>query len=101
MGSIARITVHYDDLVPILNVSRVPVYGTFMNADSIYTKKMPKAGILVLGNEANGISQEIESLCTERIGIPQYGNSSTESLNVATATAICLSEIRREGITQK
>lgn len=97
MGSISRVNVNYVELEEI--ISSHPdsaVMGTFMNGDNIYTSNIPTQGILVLGNEANGISPQIEKLVSQRIGIPQFGNaSSTESLNVATAAAIFLSELRR------
>ena len=101
MGSIARVNVFYYDLLQVLKDSKVPIYGTFMDTKSIYEKKLSDSGILVLGNEANGISREVEALCTDRLSIPQFGKSSGESLNVATATAICLSEIRRKETTRK
>ena len=67
-----------------------------MNGENIYQKQLKQSGILVMGNEANGISKEIEELVTEKISIPQFGGvQKTESLNVATATAIFLSEFRR------
>jgi TrmH family RNA methyltransferase len=96
MGSIARVNIVYEDLVKVTRESKLPTYGTFMGGDSIYTENLPDAGILVMGNEANGISKEIEGLCHKKIRIPQFGQQSTESLNVATATAILLNEIRRE-----
>lgn len=95
MGSITRVNIVYEDLVKVAQESRLPAYGTFMGGQSIYTEKLPDAGILVMGNEANGISKEIEGLCNKKISIPQFGKQSTESLNVATATAILLNEIRR------
>jgi TrmH family RNA methyltransferase len=59
-------------------------------------QELPSNGILVMGNEANGISSEIENLITQKISIPRFGNlQQTESLNVATATAIFLSEFKR------
>jgi len=73
----------------------MPVYGTFMSGEVVYTQTMPKKGVLVMGNEANGISKNIENICTNKIAIPQFGTSTTESLNVATATSILLNEIRR------
>ena len=96
MGSISRVNIVYTDLQAYLAQSTVPVFGTFMDGENIYTKQMPQEGIVVLGNEANGISLEIEALCTERIAIPRFGDlQQTESLNVATAAAITLSELRR------
>ena len=95
MGSIARVNVLYDNLVQVCISSKTSIYGTFMNAKTVYEQKLPDSGVLVMGNEANGISKELELLCTERICIPHFGESTTESLNVATATAIFLNEIRR------
>ena len=95
MGSIARVNVVYADLQEFLK-SRTPVYGTFMNGENVYKTPLSKEGVLVLGNEANGISKEIESLVSKKLAIPQFGaQKTTESLNVATATAILLSEFKR------
>ncbi|RDY58066.1 TrmH family RNA methyltransferase [Flagellimonas nanhaiensis] len=96
MGSIARVNVVYTDLQEHLKNSGAPIYGAFMDGDVVYGKKLPEAGILVMGNEANGISKEIEALVSERIAIPQFGPETAESLNVATATAILLNEVRRD-----
>ncbi|WP_025742896.1 TrmH family RNA methyltransferase [Aquimarina pacifica] len=98
MGSITRVNIQYVDLVKYLeeNTGLVTVFGTFMDGDSVYAKQLPKKGIVVMGNEANGISRTIEDLVDKRLTIPQFGqNRETESLNVATATAILLSEFRR------
>ncbi len=97
MGSLARVQVSYVDLASYIASQKVPVYAAFMDGDSIYEKgfSVPE-GILVLGNEANGISVEVENHITQRVSIPQFGRvHETESLNVATATAIFLSEYRR------
>jgi TrmH family RNA methyltransferase len=61
----------------------------------VYSEKFPQGGILVMGNEANGVSEAIGALVGKKISIPQFGPKTTESLNVATATAILLNEIRR------
>ncbi len=95
MGSIARVNIVYQELDQLLLRSTVPVYGAFMDGLPVYGQILPKAGMLVMGNEARGISPEISEKITHRIGIPRYGDKSTESLNVAMATAILLSEIRR------
>lgn len=95
MGSIARINITYTDLDLFLNSTSLPIYGAFMNGTSVYASQMPKNGILVMGNEGKGISDMVKELCNHSITIPQYGNESTESLNVGTATAILLSELRR------
>ena len=95
MGSIARVNIVYTDLLNFLKKSEANIYGAFMDGNIVYKESLPQNGILVMGNEANGVSPEIEALTTKKISIPQFGNSDTESLNVATATAILLSEIRR------
>lgn len=96
MGSISRVNVVYGNLETFLLQSKLPVFGTFMDGKSIYQEKLPKEGIIVMGNEANGISSAVEKLVAKRIAIPRFGNLQvTESLNVATATAIILSEFKR------
>ncbi len=99
MGSLKRVTVSYLNLESFLQTVSVPVLGAFMKGENVYTSILPSAGILVLGNEANGISKRIEPICTRKISIPQFGAAKeTESLNVATATAILLSEFKRRTI---
>ena len=96
MGSIARVNVNYLNLKDFLETTSLPIYGTFMDGEDIYNSEITNEGIITLGNEANGISKEIEALVTKRITIPRFGNlQQTESLNVATATAIVLSEFKR------
>ncbi|WP_304136813.1 TrmH family RNA methyltransferase [Mesonia mobilis] len=96
MGSIARVEVIYGDLTEEISKLDLPVFGTFMNGENIYESSLSSKGILVLGNEANGISDEIKQLSKHQISIPQFGETkNTESLNVATATAILLSEFKR------
>lgn len=96
MGSISRVNVVYGNLEAFLSQTKLPVFGTFMDGKNIYQEKLPKEGIIVMGNEANGISSSVEKLVSERIAIPRFGNLQvTESLNVATATAIILSEFKR------
>lgn len=95
MGSIARINITYTDVKQFLETSSLPIYGSFMSGSSVYTEKLPKKGILVMGNEGKGISAPVANLCTYSITIPQYKQETTESLNVGTATAILLNELRR------
>lgn len=96
MGSLARVQVEYTNLAAYLKATDKEIFGTFMDGENIYKKQLPSNGILVMGNEANGISSEIEKLVTQKIAIPRFGNlQQTESLNVATATAIFLSEFKR------
>lgn len=96
MGSIARVHIHYTNLSGFLQDAKTPVYGAFMDGASVYKTELPKKGILVMGNEANGVSKEVNAMISQEISIPQFGNITTESLNVATATAILLNEVRRE-----
>ncbi|MCG2418209.1 RNA methyltransferase [Aequorivita sp. F47161] len=96
MGSLGRVNIHYRSLSDCLKNTTLPIYGGFMEGNNIYSEKLPKDGIVVMGNEANGISDEIIQKITHKISIPRFGNiQKTESLNVATATAILLSEFRR------
>jgi len=96
MGSLARVSVNYVDIVAYLTNEKRTVYGTFLKGENIYTSKLEKNAVIVLGNEANGISSEIEQLVHKKITIPQFGEQqNTESLNVAMSTAITLSEFKR------
>lgn len=96
MGSISRVNVVYGNLETFLASAKLPIFGTFMDGKNIYQEKSPNEGIIIMGNEANGISASVEKLVSERIAIPRFGNLQvTESLNVATATAIILSEFKR------
>ena len=97
MGALARVEVHYIDLASELSKASAPVYGTFLDGDNIYQQTLSPHGIIVMGNEGKGISQEIERLVTHRLYIPPYPAESqtVESLNVAIATAITCAEFRR------
>ncbi|MCM2302254.1 MAG: RNA methyltransferase [Flavobacteriaceae bacterium] len=96
MGSLARVQLFYTDLNEFISSYNGPIYGTFIEGKNIYNIELPKKALVVMGNEANGISPEIEKLITQKISIPAFGkHQETESLNVATATAIILSEFRR------
>jgi TrmH family RNA methyltransferase len=96
MGSIKRVNVNYVDLNAFISESTQAVFGTFMDGKNVYNEKLPKEAVLVFGNEANGISSALEKSIKNRIAIPRFGEiQQTESLNVATATAIFLSEFRR------
>ncbi len=96
MGSIARVNVNYVDLENFVSQAKLPVFGTFMDGNNIYKTNLSQEGIIIMGNEANGISPELEKLIKNRLTIPRFGTlQKTESLNAATATAIILSEFRR------
>ncbi|MFS4494831.1 TrmH family RNA methyltransferase [Maribacter sp. 2308TA10-17] len=95
MGSISRVNITYLDLANFLKGANSIIYGAFMDGKSVYESELSDKGVIILGNEANGISAQIEALVSQKVSIPQYGNKTTESLNVATASAILLNEIRR------
>ena len=102
MGALARVHIHYADLID--HISRVspmtPVYGTLLDGRNIYEKAaLPQKqhGIIIMGNEGNGISAELRSLVTHPLLIPPFpqGAETSESLNVSIATAVILAEFRR------
>ena len=97
MGSLSRVFVTYLSLPDFLSNTKLPTFIADMNGDNVYDSLLPKEGVLVMGNEANGVSNEIRSIVKHKISIPQFGETQkTESLNVATATAILLSEFKRK-----
>lgn len=95
MGSIARVNILYTDLNEFLERSGLPAYGAFMDGPPVQHTSLPDAGILVMGNEAHGVSGEVSRRLAGRVSIPAHVTSGAESLNVATATAILLHEVRR------
>ena len=96
MGSLPRIAIHYTNLTTYLQQSNLPIFMADMDGENVYKKALPQEAILILGNEANGVSDAIKQLVNQIISIPRFGEiQQTESLNVATATAILLSEFRR------
>lgn len=97
MGSIAHVSITYCNLVELLSTAHCPVYGTLLNGDNIYQQPLTPHGIIVMGNEGNGISQAVRPLITHRLLIPNFNpaTETAESLNVAIATAITCSEFRR------
>ena len=98
MGALARIQIHYVDLAELLTKNKhLPIYGTLLDGENMYNKELSQNGIIVMGNEGNGIRPEIESLIDQKLYIPNYpaGRETSESLNVAIATAIVCAEFRR------
>jgi len=96
MGSLTRVSIIYTDLGTYLQNMELPKYASLMDGENVYKSSLPENAILIMGNEANGISDPILKLLTQSISIPRFGNlQQTESLNVATATAILLSEFKR------
>ncbi|MDD2287028.1 MAG: RNA methyltransferase [Paludibacter sp.] len=100
MGALARIDLHYVNLSEfLLEMKNIPVYGTFLDGTDLYTKDLTPNGIIVMGNEGNGISPEVALYVTDRLMIPNFPKDAptSESLNVAVATAIVCGEFRRRG----
>ena len=97
MGAIGRVRVHYCDLPELLKKVSVPVYGTFLEGENIYRKELSANGIIIMGNEGKGISEEVAVLIKEKLFIPNFplDRQGSESLNVSVATAITCSEFRR------
>lgn len=99
MGALARVHIYYIDLHAFLREAckHTPVYGTFLEGEDIYARALTPGGIIVMGNEGNGISPEIAGCIGERLYIPNYpiGQPTSESLNVAVATAVTCAEFRR------
>ncbi len=99
MGSLAHIPIIYCDLVKLLSEADCPVYGTLLDGQDIYQQQLTPHGIIVMGNEGNGISEAVRPLVSHRLLIPNFhaASETAESLNVAIATAITCSEFRRRG----
>jgi TrmH family RNA methyltransferase len=101
MGALARVRIHYVNLADLLQQCterKLPIYGTFMNGEDIYTEKtLSENGIILMGNEGNGISSETEKYVSKRLLIPNFpaGENTSESLNVGIATALVCAEFRR------
>ena len=98
MGSIFRVKAVNADIPAICARFRsegMQVFGTFLNGTDIYRQDLPQEGLIIMGNESEGISPETAAEVSSRLYIPPFGNSGAESLNVATAAAITLSEFRR------
>ena len=98
MGALARVHVHYVNLSELIDsLPDIPVYGTFLDGTNIYEQELSQTGIIVMGNEGNGISPEVRKQINRRLYIPNYpaNRPTSESLNVAVATAITCAEFRR------
>ena len=99
MGSIARVRVSYMDLKPLFEVlpPTLPIYGTLLEENNMYSEQLSHNGIIIMGNEGKGISPQIRQFITKGLRIPNYpeGRDTADSLNVAVATAIICAEFRR------
>jgi TrmH family RNA methyltransferase len=100
MGSIARVSVIYCDLVKTLSrlSETIPVFGTFLGGENLFEQTLPAECIILIGNESKGISPELEHLVTKKLFIPSFGPADmgkAESLNASVATAIICAEFRK------
>jgi TrmH family RNA methyltransferase len=93
MGSFTRVQFYYGDLIQAFQEWKLPVYGAFLEGESIHQLTNPVPGVLLLGNESQGISKEVEKWVSSKVTIPSFGNA--ESLNVAIATAIFCDNFKR------
>ena len=93
MGSFTRVQFYYGDLAQAFQEWKLPVYGAFLEGESIHELTNPTPGVLLLGNESQGISKEVEKWVSSKITIPSFGKA--ESLNVAIATAIFCDNFKR------
>lgn len=97
MGAIARVRVHYTNLAEELKACNAPIYGTHLDGGDIYKTSLTAHGVIIMGNEGNGVSKEVSALVNKKLYIPPYpaDRTTVESLNVAIATAIVCAEFRR------
>ena len=97
MGALARVQIRYVDLPAWLAEQQCPIYGTLLDGRDMYESAFEKNGIIVMGNEGNGISETVRAIITHPLRIPSYPKDAetSESLNVSIATAIVLAEFRR------
>jgi TrmH family RNA methyltransferase len=93
MGSLAQVNCVYMDLVPFLRETEKPIYGTLLSGNSIYETPLDPEGILLMGSESHGLSDEVKSCIQHALTIPRFGSENgAESLNVAIAAAIVLGQ---------
>lgn len=98
MGALARVKLHYCHLPELISgLENVPIFGTFLDGKNMYQEELSPSGLIVMGNEGNGISEEVGKLINRRLYIPNYPQEreTSESLNVAVATSIVCAEFRR------
>ena len=99
MGALSRVHLHYVSLTELIGTlnKNVPIYGTLLDGTNIYTQELSTTGLIVMGNEGNGITAEVRQLINRKLYIPNYpeGRDTSESLNVAIATAVTCAEFRR------
>ena len=102
MGAVARVRLHYIDLQEMIDKlaeMNVPIYGTFLDGGNMYSQELSENGLIVMGNEGNGISAQIAQKINRKLPNYPQGSETSESLNVAVATAIVCAEFRRKAST--
>ncbi len=93
MGSFCRVKVFYTSLSEFIASTKLPVYGTFLGGTDVHKVSFAKGGLIVIGNESNGISPDVEKLVSQKITIRKFGNA--ESLNASIAAGIILDNLSR------
>jgi TrmH family RNA methyltransferase len=98
MGALTRVKIHYTNLENFLSKQNAPLYGTFLDGNNIYEETLSSIGVIIMGNEGNGIRPSVEALVNKRLFIPNYPptRSRPDSLNAAIAAAIICAEFRRK-----
>ena len=99
MGALARVKLHYISLPDLIRgLPDVPIYATLLDGENIYSQPLSDNGLIIMGNEGNGISEEVRKMVNRKLFVPNYPatRSTSESLNVAIATAIVCAEFRRQ-----
>lgn len=98
MGALSRVNIHYANIIDLIQeYSNSPIYGTFLHGNDIYQEPLTPNGFIVMGSEGKGIRTEVEKLISHRLYIPSFSihSATSESLNVAVATAVVCSEFKR------
>lgn len=101
MGALARVKLHYCNLASLISsIESISVYGTFLDGKNIYAETLSEHGLIVMGNEGNGVSNEVAQFINKRLYVPSYPTTreTSESLNVAIATAVVCAEFRRRSL---
>ncbi len=93
MGSFIRVNFFYADLNEVFHQWKVPIYGAFLDGKNVHEMKQIRRGVILMGNESNGIGEDLEKVVTDKVTIPGFGQA--ESLNVAIATAILCDNFKR------
>jgi TrmH family RNA methyltransferase len=104
MGALLHVNIYYQNLKELLisaSANNISVFGTLLDGESIYTHKLDRKGIILLGNESKGISDELIPYITHKIMIPKFSSArlGIESLNVSMAASVVFSEFRRRSVT--